>query len=113
MFGLNLRLKMLKVYGALKEFGAPLKDVKIEDFTRPDLIYQVGVPPVRVDIIMSVMGMGFEAAWKTRTRTKIDEVETNIIGMRDLVKSKERVSRPADLIDIANLKLGLKLKRRS
>jgi hypothetical protein len=31
-----------KVYDALKEFGAPLKSVRAEDFTNPKTFYQIG-----------------------------------------------------------------------
>jgi len=40
-----------RVYEALKEFGAPLKDISVADFANKNLVYQIGVEPVRVDII--------------------------------------------------------------
>jgi len=43
-----------KVYTALKEFGAPLKGISAYDFSKKQLVYQIGVEPVRVDIIMSI-----------------------------------------------------------
>ncbi|MCM8801365.1 MAG: hypothetical protein NC912_05100 [Candidatus Omnitrophica bacterium] len=41
-----------KVYQVLKRFGAPLKGINVEDFTKRNLVYQIGVAPVRVDIMM-------------------------------------------------------------
>ena len=40
-----------RVYRALAGFGAPLSGIQVEDFTVPDLIYQLGMPPSRVDIL--------------------------------------------------------------
>jgi len=59
-----------KVFMALKEFGAPLKDVDICDFTKKNMIYQIGVAPVRIDIMIGLPGLKFENAWKNRKRTK-------------------------------------------
>lgn len=102
-----------KIYSALKEFGAPLKDVKLEDFVKKDMVFQIGVEPIRVDIIMGIGDIKFEVVWGNRTRTFIDDIKVNIIGMKELLKSKAMANRPADLIDIENLKLKLRFKRRS
>ena len=51
------------VYVALKEFGAPLENLTANDFTQKDYFYQMGMPPLRVDIMMSIPGVEFEAAW--------------------------------------------------
>src|SRR5580692_5697363 len=42
---------------ALLEFGAPIADVTPEDFTEPEIFFQIGVDPVRVDILTSVLGL--------------------------------------------------------
>ena len=54
------------VYVALKEFGAPLANLTANDFTQKDYFYQMGRPPLRVDIMMSIPGVEFEVAWKNR-----------------------------------------------
>jgi hypothetical protein len=42
-----------RIFEALKKFGAPLESDKIgtETFTRGDLTYQIGIAPVRIDIL--------------------------------------------------------------
>lgn len=55
-----------RVWQALVEFGAPLEGVSLEDFSNPELIYQVGVEPNRIDIMMAVPGLEFTAAWSRR-----------------------------------------------
>jgi len=57
------------LYKALIDFGAPLKNVVAEDFANKKMIYQIGVAPVRIDILMSASGIKFENAWKSRKRT--------------------------------------------
>lgn len=93
-----------KLYKALGEFGAPLKDISAKDFANKKTIYQIGVAPVRIDIITSISGSIFTEAWKDRRKTKYADVSINIIGIKDLVRSKKKTGRPLDLNDIAQLK---------
>ena len=51
------------VYAALKEFGAPLENLTPDDFAHKDYFYQMGRPPLRVDIMMSIPGIEFDEAW--------------------------------------------------
>jgi hypothetical protein len=101
-----------RVYGALREFGAPLKDITVEDFTNKNLFYQIGVAPVRVDMIMGISDIDFKLAWKNRNKAIFEGIRVNVIGINELIKSKEKTGRPFDLKDIEILKLRLKLKRR-
>jgi len=93
-----------KLYKALGEFGAPLKDISTKDFANKKTIYQIGVAPVRIDIITSISGSIFTEAWKNRRKTKYADVSINIIGVKDLIRSKKKTGRPLDLNDIAQLK---------
>jgi hypothetical protein len=51
-----------RVFRALAEFGAPLTGIRAEEFSAPDLVYQLGMPPARVDILTSITGVDFEEA---------------------------------------------------
>ena len=93
-----------KLYKALGEFGAPLKDISAKDFADKRTIYQIGVAPVRIDIITSISGSTFTEAWKDRRKTKYADVSINIIGVKDLIRAKKKAGRPLDLNDIAQLK---------
>ncbi len=103
-----------RVYAALKEFGAPLKGISPEDFTNKNLFYQIGIAPVRVDIIMDIVNLGFDIAWKYRSITNIDGIKANILGINELIESKKKMKRDIDNIDLKNLEYMLKrqLKRR-
>jgi len=52
---------------ALAQFGAPTQDISPGDFTEPDVFFQIGVEPVRVDLMTSVPGLDFLMAWERRT----------------------------------------------
>jgi len=93
-----------KLYKALGEFGAPLKDISTKDFADKKTIYQIGVAPVRIDIMTSISGSVFTEAWKDRRKTKYADISINIIGVKDLIRSKKKTGRPIDLNDITQLK---------
>jgi len=101
-----------RVYGALKGFGAPLKGIRVKDFTKKSIFYQIGIAPVRVDIIMGISDLEFDVAWKQRSITTLEGIKVNILGIKELIKSKEKVKRHLDLADIEVLKYKLRLKRR-
>ena len=92
------------VYVALKEFGAPLANLMPDDFTRQDCFYQMGIAPLRVDIMMSIPGVEFEEAWKNREVVELDNLKIPFISRSDLIRAKEACGRPQDKIDIDRLK---------
>ena len=92
-----------KLYTALKKFGAPLKGIEIEDFMNEELIYQVGVAPIRVDILMGLNGIKFYLAWKSRKKSKYGKIPINILGMKELINSKKRSNRLQDRLDLKHL----------
>lgn len=93
-----------RVFQALRAFGAPLEGMTSDDFAHPGYFYQMGIPPVRVDILMSIKGIVFGKAWPNREATDFDGVETWFISRDDLIRSKEATGRPQDLIDAALLR---------
>ena len=93
-----------KIYYALREFGAPLVDISADDFAHEGYFYQMGIPPVRVDILMSIPGMtSFEEAWERRENVEIDGVVFPFISKQDLIISKRASGRPQDLLDVRSL----------
>jgi hypothetical protein len=51
-----------RVLDALREFGAPLFDLTLDDLSKPENVFQIGVVPVRIDLLTSITGVGFEEA---------------------------------------------------
>ena len=92
------------VCAALRAFGAPLAGLDEDDFAHEGYFYQMGVPPVRVDILMSIPGLAFEDAWSRRVEVNFDGILVPFISKRDLITSKLASGRPQDLIDADLLK---------
>ena len=91
------------VYKALKTFGAPLKNVKPDDFENPTTIFQIGVAPVRIDVLTHISGVTVENAWKNKIRSRYGKTPIYILGRFDLIKAKKAAGRPQDKLDIAGL----------
>ncbi len=97
------------VFSALKEFGAPLENLSIDDFAHKGFFYQMGRPPLRVDIMMSIPGIEFDEAWKNREAVQIDDLKIRFISRSDLIQAKEASGRPQDKIDLERLKIAEQL----
>lgn len=91
------------VYKSLKEFGAPLANLTESDFAEEGYFYQMGVPPVRVDILMGIPGAEFAEAWNRRTEVDFDGLSVTFISRVDLINAKRAAGRPQDLIDADTL----------
>ncbi len=94
------------VYQALADFGAPLDRIAEEDFARDDVVFQIGVAPLRVDVMTSITGVDFETAWPARSKARYGEADVNVIGRDALVQNKRATARPQDLIDVEGLLRG-------
>jgi len=92
-----------RAWRALAAFGAPLKDVKPSDLSNPQLVYQVGVPPNRIDILTSLDGVVFEDAWSRRAVGRYGDCPVAYLSRQDLITNKRRVGRPQDLLDVEAL----------
>jgi len=99
-----------RVYTALKEFGAPLVDITADDFTNREIVYHMGRPPARVDVLMGLKGLEFEASWQDRIVSTYDDVPTQFLSPQDLIINKRLVGRSQDLMDVENLLLAEKRK---
>jgi hypothetical protein len=92
------------VFAALKEFGAPLKDLTPGDFREEGYFYQMGNPPFRLDVMMSLPGVAFETAWANREQVQIEGLVIPFISKADLIKNKEASGRDQDRIDVKKLR---------
>lgn len=92
-----------RVVRALRTFGAPLVEVQEADFASPGIVFQVGVPPGRIDILTELTGLTFAEAWPTRIRRPFGEVEVDFIGLDALIRNKRALGRPKDLADVDGL----------
>ncbi len=92
-----------KVLDALGSFGAPLQDLVAHDLTQPGLIFQVGLPPVRIDVLTSIDGVEFAEAWAERVETTFAGQPAAVLSRRHLIQNKRTTGRLQDLADIEQL----------
>jgi hypothetical protein len=95
-----------RVVRALSKFGAPVIDVSKADLVKPEIVYQIGVPPRRIDLLTSLTGLAFDEAWGGRVPGRIGGVEVPFIGRQALMRNKRALGRPRDLADLESLEGG-------
>lgn len=92
-----------RVMKALAAFGAPLADLSEGDFAREGIVYQIGVPPGRIDILTQLTALTFAEAWPSRLRRPFGDVDVDFIGREAFVRNKRATGRPKDLGDIEGM----------
>lgn len=92
-----------KIYEALKKFGAPLKGIKPGDFNDKHMILQIGIAPVRIDILMELPAVYFQQAWQNRKKIRYGQTQIYVLAKEDLIAAKKKAGRPQDQLDINNL----------
>lgn len=99
-----------KVMTALIEFGAPLAAHQVveDDFARPDHVYQMGLPPRRIDLLTSISGVSFDDACVETLVGTLGSVPVRFIGRSALLRNKLASGRPRDLADAALLREQLR-----
>jgi hypothetical protein len=97
------RANARRVYLALAQFGAPMDGLTESTFTEPDIVFQIGMPPIRIDILTGIDGVSFDQAWPKRISAPIGAVTAPIISRDDLIRNKRASARPQDLADLERL----------
>ena len=88
------------VYAAFREFGAPLTGLTPKDFSEEGFFFQIGVSPVRLDVLMGIPGIHFDECWNRRMEVDFDGLKVMFISKQDLIASKRAAGRPQDLLDV-------------
>lgn len=94
-----------RVWAALAAFGAPLEalDIAESDFTLPDKVIQLGLPPYRIDILTGVSGVSFSDAWDGRVEDLFDGVRVPFMGRAAFILNKRASGRLKDLADLESI----------
>jgi predicted nucleotidyltransferase len=92
----------LRVVEALKKFGAPLEHdgITAETFSAKQVVYQIGIAPVRIDVLTEITGVEFPDAWGKRVASTFFGVPVNFISLDDLLTNKRALGRDSDLTDL-------------
>ena len=88
-----------RVLRALAAFGAPIRNLGVDDLTDPRSVFQIGVPPRRVDIVTSIEGVRFEDAWSSRATLRLDDLDVPVISLEAMLANKEATGRLQDQAD--------------
>ena len=92
-----------RVWRALERFGALRSRVSPESFTQPDVVYQIGLPPNRIDFLTTIDGVAFDDAWAEKVPCVVSGIAFNMLSLRHLLENKRTTGRPQDLADVARL----------
>src|SRR5512138_3301508 len=92
-----------RIMDALEAFGAPLQEVAAADFSRPGVVFQMGLPPLRIDVLTELSGLTFAEAWSDRLSAAFGPLTVDVIGRDAFIKNKRATGRARDLADIEAL----------
>jgi len=92
-----------KILNALKDFGFAALDLSCDDFSSLGKVVQLGVPPVRIDIVTSITGLTWEQVASNRVSGTYGEMPVYYIGKQEFILNKKAIARHKDLADIEAL----------
>ena len=92
-----------RILAALETFGFASVGLTLGDFSHPDQVVQLGVPPVRIDLITSLTGTSWDEAFAGRTAGSYGEVPVYYIGREQFIANKRATGRQKDLADLEML----------
>ena len=92
-----------RILTALDEFGFGSLGLTVEDFESPDNVVQLGVPPVRIDLITSITGVSWEDALTDCVDGKYGGLPVKYIGLDEFISNKRATGRKKDLSDLEAL----------
>lgn len=92
-----------KLLTAIKEFGFTDIGLSFDDFLESDQVIQLGIEPLRIDLLTSLKGIDFRTAWKNRNPGRYGDITAFFISKADLIESKKASGRKQDLADIEKL----------
>ena len=98
----NSRQNSARLVEALTKFGAPLEHdgITAHTFTEAQVVYQIGIAPVRIDILTEITGLGFADAWTKKVESTFFGVPVHFISLDDLIANKRALGRDSDLKDL-------------
>jgi predicted nucleotidyltransferase len=101
-----------RLFQALAKFGAPLQHDGItpETFSQKNVVYQIGVAPMRVDVLTHATGVHFADAWRRRIKSTFFGVPVHFISLEDLIANKQAAGRSSDLDHLKHIQEANKKK---
>jgi hypothetical protein len=92
-----------RILAALADFGFGSLDLSAEDFETPGRVVQLGVPPIRVDIMSRISGVSWQEADDGKVAGRYGAVPVHYLGREQYVANKRATGRMKDLADLEAL----------
>jgi len=92
-----------KVIQALTDFGFGSMGLAAFDFESPDTVVQLGVSPVRIDIMTSISGIDWDSAFSNSEDGFYGDVPVKYIGRSEFILNKRASGRKKDIADLEAL----------
>ena len=92
-----------RIVAALDAFGFASLGLTESDFEQPDQVIQLGVAPVRIDLITSITGVSWDEAFTGKIVSSYGDVPVHYIGRQQFVLNKRATGRKRDLADLEAL----------
>jgi len=92
-----------KIIEAIKEFGFESLNLTIEDFSSPEKVVQLGVPPIRIDLITSLTALTWKQVESHKVKGEYANTPVYFIGKTELIINKKSLGRHKDLADIESI----------
>lgn len=96
-------LNAQRILRALDQFGLGSLGLTAEDFTASDKVVQLGVAPVRINIVMSITGVSWEEAAAGRVEGNFGDVPVHYLGRKEFIRNNRALWRKKDLADLEAL----------
>jgi predicted nucleotidyltransferase len=109
----NSRANAERLFDALAQFGAPLEHdgITAETFCQDEIMYQIGIAPVRIDLLTSISGVLFADGWRHRVQSIMFGVPVQFVSLDDLIVNKQASGRSGDLEHLKRIQKEMQKKR--
>ena len=89
-----------RLVSVLAAFGVASLGHTVADFMEPGTIVQIGVSPIRIDLLTAIDGVGFDECYPKRETSVLDGVPVAVISIHDLRRNKASTGRAKDDEDL-------------
>jgi len=94
-----------RILGSLQEFGFGGLGLAKDDLCREDVVIRFAEPPRQIDLLTSISGVDFAAAWSERFLVPVSEnLAIPFLSRNLLIKNKAASRRTKDLADLELLR---------
>ena len=81
--------------------------LRVDDLIDEDTVFQIGVAPLRIDILTSISGVTFDEAWPNRIEVERDGILVPFIGVEEFLINKDASGQDQDRVDAARVRRRL------